>query len=112
MSVNEYTEEFMSHGLRANIWEREPQRASRYVQGLNSPIRERLELSQILWTINQGNNMALKVEKKLARLKKTIPFGFRLSDSSTNKNLGDFIPKFTSLATTETTPTQKIFVPK
>lgn len=47
-SVNEYTEEFIKLDLRANMRECEPQKVSRYVQSLNSPIRERLELSQTL----------------------------------------------------------------
>lgn len=34
-------------GIRASMTKKEPQRVSRYMQGLSSPIRKRLELGQV-----------------------------------------------------------------
>lgn len=44
-NINEYIEEFIRLGIRANMWERKSQEVSKYVQDRTSPVQEKLELS-------------------------------------------------------------------
>lgn len=52
----EYIEEFMRLRIRANMWEQKSQNSVKICAGINLSIWEILELSHIVWTINQANS--------------------------------------------------------
>lgn len=52
---------FFKLGIRANMVEKESHKVSRYLQGLNSPIRERLN-EKTCWNVQEARSRALKVE--------------------------------------------------
>lgn len=61
-SVNQHIEEFYRLSARNNLNEIENQLIAKYSGGLNSVIRDKLELSSIL-ILSQAGNLAQKVEQ-------------------------------------------------
>lgn len=61
-------------GINANIIENEHQNLPHYMQGLNSPIKERLELGQTYWFAHETSPKAMKVKTQLTQSKKNALF--------------------------------------
>lgn len=68
----------MGLGIHENMWKCEPQKVSRYVQGLKLPFREMLELSPTLWTIDKENSKALKVKTNFLVLRNSFHLRFAI----------------------------------
>lgn len=65
LSINLYVEEFYRLCARNNLNELNIQLIARYLGGLNSAIRGKLELSSI-WNLSQAINFARKVEVQIS----------------------------------------------
>lgn len=82
-TINAYTEDFYRLCARNNIRESHNQVIVRYIGGLNSTIRDKLELSSI-WTIIHAVYLAIKVESQLMRNLKSMTYRKNTWDNSKN----------------------------
>jgi hypothetical protein len=66
MSMKEYNEEFYRLNIRAGHWERDDEKVSKYMNGLQYDIQDEMSMMTIR-TVEDSYQMALKAEEKLSR---------------------------------------------
>ncbi|XP_039122362.1 uncharacterized protein LOC120258941 [Dioscorea cayenensis subsp. rotundata] len=87
-TVQQYTEEFHRLSARNNLSETEAQQTARFMSGLRTTIRDRVELAPV-YGVDEAINRAMKVEAQLNRATRGQPTEHRAGDSSRGHNQGN-----------------------